>query len=81
MIQKTKELNQEYPQHPFPDISFHAVDCAQHKDICDAYHVDYYPVVLPIKFDAKQEIGKFIEGIEVDIYKYLSLTIFQVSVN
>ena len=35
-------------------------------------------MVLPIKFQPNIELGKFIEGIENDIYKYLSLNVFTV---
>lgn len=73
-------LNQEYPQHPYSNIHFYAVDCAMYKKICDANRVEYYPVVLPINFPNSNESNKFIEGIETDIYQYLKATIFQVRV-
>jgi hypothetical protein len=43
------DLNLEH-NNKYPTITFSAVDCVEHRKLCEKYEIQAYPTVLPFNF-------------------------------
>ncbi len=78
---RTKELNDENPLAKYPSTTFLAVNCVTLRKVCESHKVEFYPAIQAFNFvNTGSNTKTTMEGIESELLKFFSKTIFLVRV-